>query len=116
MSVKFKIGDVVTFKSGGPKMTVTDSMNEDVDCVQARWFVDGDLHCDGFYAAELELGDNRSPAEIAAYIEQCIELRHEWASSPDGFARLGPGSPTVPGLEEYGQILAFVKGKEWPDR
>ena len=60
--------------------------------------------------------DKPSKSEIIAYIKLCIERRHEWAKSPDGYRRLGPGSPTVPGLEEYGQILAFIEGRSWPDR
>jgi hypothetical protein len=29
---------------------------------------------------------------------------------------MDPGMPTIPGLQEYDQILAFVEGCEWPDR
>ena len=54
--------------------------------------------------------------QIAKYIRYCIEKRQEWASSEDGYKRLGPGSPTIPGMEEYYQILAFVEGRSWPDR
>ena len=54
--------------------------------------------------------------QIANYIRLCIEQRQEWASSEDGYKRLGSGSPTVPGLEEYYRILAFVEGRTWPDR
>ena len=57
-----------------------------------------------------------SNRRIAAYIRQCIEERQEWARSPDGYKRLGPGSPLVPGMQEYDQILAFVDGRKWPDR
>jgi hypothetical protein len=54
--------------------------------------------------------------QISKYIRLCIEKRQEWASSEDGYKKLGPGSPTVPGLQEYYQILAFVEGRTWPDR
>ena len=51
-----------------------------------------------------------------AFIMKCEEERRAWASSPEGYARLGPGFLTIPGLQEYYQILAFVEGREWPDR
>lgn len=54
--------------------------------------------------------------DLAAYIRKCIDLRMDWACSPDGYQSLGPGSPTVPGLQEYFQILAYVEGREYPDR
>jgi hypothetical protein len=54
--------------------------------------------------------------QIAEYIRRCISLRREWADSPDGYKRLGLGSPIIPGLEEYDQILAFVENRKWPER
>jgi hypothetical protein len=54
--------------------------------------------------------------EIAEYIRQCIEARRAWANSDEGYAKLGPGSPSIPGLQEYYQVLAFVEGRDWPDR
>jgi hypothetical protein len=54
--------------------------------------------------------------KIAAYIRDCMAARREWASSEEGRRKLGPGMPTIPGLQEYDQILAFVEGREWPDR
>ena len=48
--------------------------------------------------------------EITKYIKLCIEKRQEWASSEDGYKKLGPG------MQEYYQILAFVEGRKYPDR
>ncbi len=54
--------------------------------------------------------------ELASFIRQCIEERQAWASSPEGYRELGPGSPTVPGMQEYFQILAYVEGREFFNR
>ena len=54
--------------------------------------------------------------EIVAYIERRMRERREWAASEDGRKILGPGSPTIPGLEEYDRILRFVRDydeREW---
>lgn len=40
-----------------------------------------------------------------------IKARREWANSPDGYEKLGPGSPTVPGLQEYYAVLEWLKPK-----
>lgn len=58
----FEIGDVVVLLSGGPKMTVTDSMG--VDAITTRWFDGACLKGDSFAAAELELA-----ADPAASLE-----------------------------------------------
>lgn len=62
------------------------------------------------------MGKRPKRKQIAAFIRQCMDERRAWASSPDGLRKLGPGSPTIPGLQEYDQVLAFVEGREWPDR
>ena len=47
----FKVGDVVTLKSGGPGLTVIDAAEESVKCL---WFnVKGDLKSDTFDPAIL---------------------------------------------------------------
>ncbi len=39
---KFKVGDIVRLKSGGPAMTVQQEVVEDdTDTVVCQWFVDG---------------------------------------------------------------------------
>jgi hypothetical protein len=61
-------------------------------------------------------GKEDRSAEIVAYIEYRMRQRREWASSPDGVESLGPGSPVIPGLEEYDRILRFVRDddlREW---
>lgn len=54
--------------------------------------------------------------EIVKFIRQCMDERRAWADTAEGRKRLGPGSPNIPGLQEYDQVLAFVEGREWPDR
>lgn len=54
--------------------------------------------------------------EISKYIEKCIKERRDWANSSEGYKALGAGSPTIPGLQEYYQILSFVNNEKWPDR
>jgi len=49
MADKFKIGDIVQLKSGGPKMTVTvDSVGGGMDGVRTSWFA-GSKHESGFF-------------------------------------------------------------------
>jgi hypothetical protein len=54
--------------------------------------------------------------ETAIFIRKCAEERRAWAASPEGIKALGPGMATIPGLQEYDQVLAFVEGRPWPDR
>ena len=54
---RFKIGDLVVLKSGGPTMTVweiRDATFELVAFYGTCWFVGGELHRDGFAEAEIE--------------------------------------------------------------
>lgn len=46
--------------------------------------------------------------KIARFLECSIDNRIVWASSPEGVSVLGPGSPTVPGLQDLYGILSFV--------
>lgn len=46
--------------------------------------------------------------KIRQFVRSCIDARLEWAQSEDGRRVLGPGSPTVPGLQEYYTILAYL--------
>lgn len=50
-------------------------------------------------------------AAIEAFIRKAIYARQAWASSPAGRDVLGPGSPIVPGLQEYYHILDYVQGR-----
>ncbi len=54
---KFKVGDVVILKSGGPKMTVEDV--EAGDTIVCQWFVDGKkLEYGSFPADSLERAES----------------------------------------------------------
>lgn len=46
--MKFKPGDLIKLKSGGPIMTVG-SITVDESVVSTSWFVEGDLHQANFY-------------------------------------------------------------------
>lgn len=50
-----------------------------------------------------------SREEIISFIERCVEERQSWACSEEGYKRLGPGSPTVPGMQEYTRILRYAR-------
>ena len=51
--MKFKIGDVVVLKSGGPQMTVTGS--SEGDRALCSWFIDGAQSKGAFHEDALEL-------------------------------------------------------------
>lgn len=44
---EFKVGDLVTLKSGGPSMTVNGEKRDD-DLVTCQWFDGRELHTDAF--------------------------------------------------------------------
>lgn len=46
---------------------------------------------------------------ICQFIRHCISERRKWANSKEGVAILGPGSPTIPGMQEYYRILHYAK-------
>ena len=50
MAEKFKVGDVVRLKSGGPSMTVL-ANEEDIDFIICQWF-DGEELKDGSFSPE----------------------------------------------------------------
>jgi hypothetical protein len=54
-----------------------------------------------------------TPKEIADFIRKCMDERRAWAASDEGLTMLGPGMATIPGLQEYDQVLAFVEGRKW---
>ena len=54
MGDKFKIGETVRLKSGGPPMTVTDRGADDEDAVWCKWFNDGNVETSEFPAKALE--------------------------------------------------------------
>lgn len=46
---------------------------------------------------------------ILEFVNELIDARYEWAQSPDGRARLGPGMPTIPGLEEWFRVRDYIE-------
>lgn len=52
-TARFKIGDVVILRSGGPRMTVWEVRTDGL--VATNWFAGDELRRDNFGAAELEL-------------------------------------------------------------
>ncbi len=59
---KFKDGDRVKLKSGGPMMTVSNVSEDKIEC---SWFVDGNVQHDSFNAEVLKAfqGKSAQPAE-----------------------------------------------------
>ena len=57
--------------------------------------------------------------KLRRFIRASIENRLAWARSDDGVRTLGPGSPTVPGLQDFYVILAWLdardKRQEWEE-
>jgi hypothetical protein len=37
---------------------------------------------------------------VSDYVDRLIAARLDWTRSPEGRKQLGPGSPTVPGLQD----------------
>jgi uncharacterized protein YodC (DUF2158 family) len=52
VEIKFKKGDVVQLKSGGPWMTIEEVDQDDVSCA---WFLNNELKRDEFEAETLEI-------------------------------------------------------------
>lgn len=46
---------------------------------------------------------------IFEFVQQLIDQRREWADSEKGREVLGPGSPTIPGLQEYHRVLDYIE-------
>lgn len=57
MTTKFKIGDVVNLKSGGPDMTISDFKDYGVGVI-CQWFMSGELRRGVFNPDELSLKTN----------------------------------------------------------
>jgi uncharacterized protein YodC (DUF2158 family) len=63
MATKFKVGDTVRLKSGGPLMTVS-SLTTDFDghpVVKTTWFDKDDRECSGSYLKDMLTADADSP-------------------------------------------------------
>lgn len=46
------------------------------------------------------------------FIEASIANRRAWAESDEGRRALGPGSPTIPGLQDLHFILEWIKARD----
>lgn len=57
MEEKFKPGDIVMLKSGGPKMTVRE-YDEESNTFFCEWFKDGELKKEEFIPGSLEFWDD----------------------------------------------------------
>ena len=68
---EFKVGDVVTLKSGGPPMTVNEVLNMSEDtkgCIKCRWFdVKKQLKKGEFSPDSLEVSKGE-PSDLAALL------------------------------------------------
>lgn len=74
---RFKIGDLVVLKSGGPAMTIWaigNNFSEMVAIYRTNWFVGGELHRDDF--SDLEIESVPSP-ELKKLREDIEAMRKE---------------------------------------
>lgn len=46
------------------------------------------------------------------FIEASIANRRAWAESEEGRRALGPGMPTIPGLQDLNFILEWLKARD----
>lgn len=46
------------------------------------------------------------------FIEASIANRRAWASSEEGYKALGPGMPTIPGLQDLHFILDWINARD----
>lgn len=53
---------------------------------------------------------------LRRFVEASIQNRLAWAASDDGRRQLGPGSPTVPGLQDFYCILAWLDARDNRDQ
>jgi len=64
---KFKTGDIVKLKSGGPQMTVKEYLENEVNC---QWFDESKVRDEKFFEDSIEL----SPRRIEASLDEIISL------------------------------------------
>jgi uncharacterized protein YodC (DUF2158 family) len=64
MAEKFKVGDTVQLKSGGPKMTVTDTKRDPVNLID-----EDSIECMWFAGAKREVG-RFPPAALMPYVDE----------------------------------------------
>lgn len=55
--MEFKIGQTVRLKSGGPLMTITDFIDDEIECI---WFDKGKKMKDKFHVDTLDIDDRSS--------------------------------------------------------
>lgn len=58
------------------------------------------------------MGARKERRAFREFIEASIKNRRSWASSEDGVRALGPGSPTVPGLQDLHFILDWINARD----
>lgn len=61
------------------------------------------------YSEEEHVPKELTVKDVEKFVEELAEARRAWASSPEGYRVLGPGSPNIPGLQEYYRILDFIR-------
>lgn len=57
---------------------------------------------------QFKKGEKAARNKVIAFIDQMIKARLDWANSPEGRKALGPGSPTIPGMQDMCVMRAFV--------
>lgn len=58
------------------------------------------------------MGARKERKAFRAFIEASIASRRAWANSDDGRRVLGPGSPTIPGLQDLQFVLEWINARD----
>lgn len=58
------------------------------------------------------MGAKKERKAFREFIEASIANRRAWAESEDGRRALGPGTPTIPGLQDLNFVLEWIKARD----
>jgi hypothetical protein len=58
------------------------------------------------------MGARKERKAFREFIEASIANRRAWAASDDGRRALGPGMPTIPGLQDLHFILDWINARD----
>jgi len=59
---------------------------------------------------DFKRGHRAAVEKMMARVQQMIDARREWAESDEGRQRLGPGSTTIPGLQDMHAMRDYLVG------
>ena len=59
-------------------------------------------------SADFKRGHRAAVEKMTARVQTMINARLEWAASDEGREKLGPGSPTIPGLQDLNMMRDYL--------